>query len=405
LSPKFNKTVAEGYTSGIIEEMLDKLWMFRYFWLNEKLAQTFFAPISTCRYPNQIAKIRVFPDMEWEFKFKVQPIDPSKQDSEASNQWEKSTEAANNKIWKKGNLSLELFLKAKSGNFEMELQYGYARKIQTILDSLMEVKEFLDDISGVKEAKAAKAAAKLAGNVINDSPFSLKFDYPAIDIKGKWKLETIKEKAQIARAGEITIEFAPLIKATGEIDLIKCLDYLAVAGPVFRAVRKIKDAINDYTPLTADIWFSLYAVGSIDVKAHIALGAEEKSLDASSFLTVNVGAKLGVKAGVEVPKLSFGADTKEQWGFELEASAKGETSVIFSGKTVAGNEGIYMELSFGFGGMSVYVTGKAKAKAGSWGSFSVGVSDKPYQLLKPNPEVTKGRFYLVGNEKKKNEKV
>jgi hypothetical protein len=29
-------------------------------------------------------------------------------------------------------------------------------------------------------------------------------------------------------------------------------------------VRKIKDAINDYTPLTADIWFSLYAVGSIE---------------------------------------------------------------------------------------------------------------------------------------------
>lgn len=47
------------------------LWMFRYFDLSENLAQTFFLPISTCRYPNQIAKFKVYPDIEWEIAFLV----------------------------------------------------------------------------------------------------------------------------------------------------------------------------------------------------------------------------------------------------------------------------------------------------------------------------------------------
>jgi hypothetical protein len=39
--------------------------------LNDDLAQTYFVPISTCRYPNQIAKIKVYPDIEWEIAFLI----------------------------------------------------------------------------------------------------------------------------------------------------------------------------------------------------------------------------------------------------------------------------------------------------------------------------------------------
>lgn len=35
----------------------------------ETIAQTYFVPVTTCRYPNQIVKIRVFPDMKWVFNF------------------------------------------------------------------------------------------------------------------------------------------------------------------------------------------------------------------------------------------------------------------------------------------------------------------------------------------------
>lgn len=39
--------------------------------MSDDLAQTFFLPISTCRYPNQIAKIKVYPDIEWEIAFMI----------------------------------------------------------------------------------------------------------------------------------------------------------------------------------------------------------------------------------------------------------------------------------------------------------------------------------------------
>jgi hypothetical protein len=52
-------------------EALNMLWLFRYFNLADELAQIFFLPISTCRYPNQIAKIKVYPDIEWEIAFLI----------------------------------------------------------------------------------------------------------------------------------------------------------------------------------------------------------------------------------------------------------------------------------------------------------------------------------------------
>lgn len=72
----YNKTALEsaqkeylGYTKN--NELINTLWLFRYFLLTEDKIQTYFLPISTCRYPNQIAQIKVYPDMEWEVAFLV----------------------------------------------------------------------------------------------------------------------------------------------------------------------------------------------------------------------------------------------------------------------------------------------------------------------------------------------
>jgi hypothetical protein len=71
----FNKTALENIqvysSSNIGNEALNSLWIFNYFILNDDLAQTYFVPISTCRYPNQIAKIKVYPDIEWEIAFLI----------------------------------------------------------------------------------------------------------------------------------------------------------------------------------------------------------------------------------------------------------------------------------------------------------------------------------------------
>lgn len=46
-------------------DTVDIAWVMRYIWWEDYYVQTYFVPVSTCRYPNQIVKIRVFPDLEW----------------------------------------------------------------------------------------------------------------------------------------------------------------------------------------------------------------------------------------------------------------------------------------------------------------------------------------------------
>ncbi|POR23585.1 hypothetical protein BWK58_09880 [Flavobacterium columnare] len=71
----YNKTILENIpttiSSSLGKEALNTLWLFNYFILKEDLAQTYFLPISTCRYPNQLAKIKVYPDIEWEVAFLI----------------------------------------------------------------------------------------------------------------------------------------------------------------------------------------------------------------------------------------------------------------------------------------------------------------------------------------------
>ena len=53
------------YDPNVIGTLFENAWLFNYLWLKQNLYQTYFVPVSTCRYPNQIARVRVFPDMKW----------------------------------------------------------------------------------------------------------------------------------------------------------------------------------------------------------------------------------------------------------------------------------------------------------------------------------------------------
>lgn len=62
----------EYLTKGFFDENFKNVWVVRYLlkWIkNEQIAQSYFVPVTTCRYPNQIAKVRVYPDMKWVINF------------------------------------------------------------------------------------------------------------------------------------------------------------------------------------------------------------------------------------------------------------------------------------------------------------------------------------------------
>lgn len=54
-----------------IINLFEEAWLFNYFFLNyEDQKQLYYLPVSTCRYPNQIVKINVLPDIKWTLLFK-----------------------------------------------------------------------------------------------------------------------------------------------------------------------------------------------------------------------------------------------------------------------------------------------------------------------------------------------
>lgn len=371
------------------------MWMFNYFWLSDDLAQTYYLPVSTCRYPNQIAKVKVYPDMEWEFSLKLSSDVPevyshtnmptgvtSKQNRV------KTLAATNNRRFLNADVSFDLAIKAKTGDFSREIAAGYAAKIEPFLKALVKVKETLDEITGVTKAKngmAAKLASKLPFKML---PITFQMDYPVISIVGSWKLEPDKKNVNLVRrTGSVSLGFTPLIKATGKLDLIACAEFIPVAGQVIKAVRTAADVVG------VEIWFNLYAFGQIDLKANITLGQEHGVEPLEASTTVGIGAELGVKATADVPKISFSAETTDDFAVELEASAKGETSLIFSGKRGISNEGMYIEAGIGFGGLLVFVTAKAKI----WRA-KVGVDNEAYELVEPKPDMLKGRYYYIKNK-------
>lgn len=147
-----------------------------------------------------------------------------------------------------------------------------------------------------------------------------------------------------------------------------------------------------------DIWFNLYTFGQIDINYTFLFGAKVGAEPLNFATTVGFGAELGVKASAKVPALNFGSHTTSEFDAGFEASAKGETSIMVAGTQGSTTEGIYLEPSLGFGGMAVFVTVKIKVWNGS-----IGFEDKTYELLKPQPDLLKGRFYILEANKNSNE--
>lgn len=399
----YNKTAFEKIQNPdnkAVNNLMNDIWLFNYFLLTQDKAQIYFLPISTCRYPNQLAKINVYPDIEWLLSLKLSSTTPNvyshtNMPSGVTHEihQERALEAGNNRRWLNKEVSFELVLKATTGSVEKSIGVSYEEKITTLLKALIKVKETLDSICGVTSARSGMAAGiadRLPG-FLGKSPITFQLDYPVITIEGGWKFGYNATTKNVEPQGKLAVAFTPLIKGTGKLDLIACAEFIPPAKPIIVAIRTATKAVG------VDIWFNLYAFGQIDISYTFLFGAVDGTEPLNIATTVGVGAELGVKASAEVPKLSFGGDTTNDMDIGFEASARGETSIIISGKQGSTTEGIYVEPSLGFGGMVVFVT----AKASVW-KMGVGFEEKPYELIKPEPDLLKDRFYIIkaNNDKK-----
>ena len=62
----------EAFEGGSLSKNVKNIWVVRYLLKlinKEKIYQSYFVTVTTCRYPNQIARINVYADMKWVFNF------------------------------------------------------------------------------------------------------------------------------------------------------------------------------------------------------------------------------------------------------------------------------------------------------------------------------------------------
>lgn len=84
----YNKTLTienKEYDPNVIGNLFEDSWLFNYLLLKkDNQVQTYFVPITSCRYPNQLVKIRVLPDMKWtlliKFNFKEEDFEEFKKE-------------------------------------------------------------------------------------------------------------------------------------------------------------------------------------------------------------------------------------------------------------------------------------------------------------------------------------
>ncbi|KMQ69791.1 hypothetical protein ACM39_01715 [Chryseobacterium sp. FH2] len=271
LSYYYNKTVVVAKNEFNDVPVADA-WLANYFFLSKDKIQSYFVPISTCRYPNQLARIRIFPDVEWSFNILYNTTDPvwfgnSEPTYDIYGTESKATrdsislrdvrntgdvgalgdlrreENTNNKNAKDGQKKIgtaaNRYYGTMKGNFGLsakvtfnggeshELSWKFAEKYRKMIGILKSVYDLADKIAGAKDARDAADTLppSLAGR---RSMMSLSLLPPAPSAGVSWKFAKSGDFVGLEIAGKV--KCAPLIGGDLKIDLLALADKIPVYG-------------------------------------------------------------------------------------------------------------------------------------------------------------------------------
>ncbi|WP_026449532.1 hypothetical protein [Aequorivita capsosiphonis] len=208
------------FLKGGAMSIIEKAWLIKYLLKvvkNENVFQSYYIPIGTCRYPNQLAKIRVYPDMKWAINFNYNIKDPlyyentngmldyynksqSKgeqfpilSDDPSGNIKKKRDAAIKKKI--SAELSGELNLNLTDFKLFVECEYSggkkeiigdtFAEKFRGMLSPIVWVKDKMDSVLGVTDAAIESERLKKVAKPgllkrLNELPMSFTLHAPAV---------------------------------------------------------------------------------------------------------------------------------------------------------------------------------------------------------------------------------
>uniref|UniRef100_UPI0039A6F23C hypothetical protein n=1 Tax=Ornithobacterium rhinotracheale TaxID=28251 RepID=UPI0039A6F23C len=380
----------------------------------------YFVPISTCRYPNQIVKIRVFPDISWGITFSIGAIDPKyKEDwkrdltekkkkvleeyrgafNYASKDSDKQAEIKKKQKTLK-NLNLQLGLNASLNSEEYDLTIDFGDKIRDVVYSFGLIKEIMDNVMGngesapddnekkLKYLQSAKKSKLLKG--LTKLPIKIVIENPALSCGFAWNFREVSTKGVVTCSYDIFIKAAPIISASGTLDLIALAGYI----PAFGQAVEVVDIVLEVSGIDAD--FFIRASGKIDFGTTMKIGEEdhlsEGDIGFDGDFKIRVEASLTIGGGL-IGFLFMAGDWK---GDKItEYRAYGETGLTGALKTGADIEGPYIDANISFSGL-IFVAEKVQKDD----ELGAAKTDKlgPYPVIK-SCKLIGGKYYFINHEK------
>lgn len=355
----YNKTFAESLGSSISREVLNSAWTLNYFSLEMGHAQTYFVPISTCRYPNQIAKLRIFPDIEWElaalisvpkwrkatFKFESTRQDLKGFHKEYNFKYVKkdlSVEAELEKI-----VGTDIKLKASTAAEVFELGYYIEEPIKKVVAIFNRVYKGLEVFSASDE-EVIKSAAYKKG-VLNRFEFSI--DPPNVAIVLKWNYAKATLENNLTTLGyriEGGVALKPFIGIGITVDLVSIVGRFGLVG---KAVELIIKAL-EYSIEGLDIFFNFKLEAEIEGKLSLgyhSVDGWDENLNRELTITIRASLEAGINyEGTElistIVEDGVAYETKE----ELKINASLGAGIEYKENWSTDENGLFKEVTVTF---------------------------------------------------------
>nr|WP_132399625.1 hypothetical protein [uncultured Pedobacter sp.] len=396
----YNKTAFEeaqsNFNNNHAKEYINLLWVFRYFWLTDKIVQSYFLPISTCRYPNQIAKINVFPDIEWEISFMISTNEshtlsfgrkenledyPARQGLKLSDRFKLASE------YKGLSFSTDISTKV-NGDIH---KFGF-EKIENIIKKLADLKEFLDKFNGNNSENASSGGFT--------EYFKFKLVSPNVALAFKWNLGSVLEKENNHKVVTMlngALKLAPLIGVNFEVDLFVITDNIKVygIGDITKCIRKAIEWVTE-TDIYILAYVNVELNGEFTIVYNSINGFDTKKSNRKAILSIPFGVKGGIKSNEDNVIILPTGEKKEK--FEAEISIN--SAIEITEELGTDNIGPYKKNSYIFKGLNVKVVITENVFRRRKISVIPKI-DETFEVLKENPICPETKEYL--NNKNKNE--
>lgn len=351
-------------SNNFVNKELSSLWMMRYLCLTEELAQRYAIPVSSCAYPNQMAQVKVFPDIEWLINLKFNAENPIYVKSKPNygvrvgrdEQYYKELLGENKEKGEKTadpsyELDVEIGCKVNGESISYDSEKGLflLNAAMFFMDVLFILEEYLfsKETKG-KEKSVGEGVEEIIvtdpvdtrGKVMTDRyadrkklgiPLNIKIDRPSFSggLACSFK-ESNSQPNKIGSAIYVNFSASPLFKIEGSLDLLYYAQFIPAIGTALIAMNRCMDGINFLTLGAIKIDYYL----QIAAKFHLDLdwtGLQYHTIDGfTSTKEINITTTINVwiEAGINIKAKIMGLASGEIGG-AIRGEAGFITKVIF----------------------------------------------------------------------------